>query len=130
MKKIFMALMVFSFLFILAGCDKESEEGSSFDTVVATLTDANYIMTVHDSDARTYFSTNTVANLGLDLSVTGLSIGYLDGSNWVQVVAFESSADASAYKTALTSSDTSVLVYQDGNTIVQTYTQAVLDEFE
>jgi hypothetical protein len=129
MKKLGLGLFILIIAFTLAGCTPggDPSEDSTTATVVAVLIDAGYVMTEHDNDAKTYFQNNTVSDLGLDLVVTDLYIGYLDGGSWAQVVGFENSAAAESFKTALQESDAALLVYVDGNTVMQTYTQETFD---
>ena len=135
MKKLLVGFLAITFFMGLTACDGDDTglKGGETDTVgdvVTVLEDAGYVLTEHDSDARTYFSDNTVADLGLTLTVKDLYIGYLDSSNWVQVIGLDNSTDAANLKSAFETDDSTVLVYQSGNCIVVTYTQAVIDLFE
>jgi hypothetical protein len=127
MKKLLSGIIFLTLIFGLSAC------GGS-DTVVDAVTileDAGYELTEHDADARTYFSDNTVADLGLDFDVTALYIGYLDDNNWVQVIGLNNANDAEDLASAFTAEEgKGQLVYQDGNTVVLTYTQETIDLFE
>lgn len=127
MKKLLSGIIFLTLIFGLSAC------GGS-DTVVDAVTvleDAGYELTEHDADARTYFSDNTVADLGLDFDVTALYIGYLDGNSWVQVIGLNNANDAEDLASAFSAEEgKGQLVYQDGNTVVLTYTEETIALFE
>jgi len=135
MKRLLIGFTLLFAIFGLAACDGGGRglDGGQDTTaeIVAILEDAGYELTEHDADARTYFSENTLGDLGLDITATAFYIGYQDGDNWVQVIGLDDLEDASSVYDAFTGEDDEgQLVYQDGNTVVLTYTQATRDLFE
>ncbi len=135
MKRLLIGFTLLFAIFGLAACDDGGRglDGGQDTTadIVTILENAGYELTEHDADARTYFSENTLGDFGLDLTVTALYIGYQDGDNWVQVIGLDDAEDASSVYDAFTGEDDEgQLVYQDGNTVVLTYTQATRDLFE
>lgn len=127
MKKLLSGIIFLTLVFGLSACGGNDTVADA----VTVLEDAGYELTEHDADARTYFSDNTVADLGLDFDVTALYIGYLDGSNWVQVIGLNNTTDAEDLASAFSAEEgKGQLVYQDGNTVVLTYTEETIALFE
>lgn len=136
MKRLILTMMMGLLVLGLSACDDidtntddDNNTDSQVTSVVQALEDAGYELTEHDADSRAYFSDNTIADLGLDLNVTGLYIGYLDGGAWAQVIEFETTSAAQLVAAAFTAADEDQLVYRDGNTILLTYTQSTYDLF-
>jgi len=132
MKKLLFAVLLISLILVLTACNKDKTDPKFEDqstTVVAVLEEEGFILTQHDQDSCQYFQDNTVANLGLDLNVIELYIGYLDNESWVQIIAFDSENSATQFKEAYLLDDSTILTYQDQNSVLLTYTQATIDLF-
>jgi hypothetical protein len=138
MKKIVVLAVTFLFFLGLSACNNEKpglnsggEESFTTEDVVDVLETAGYELTEHDADAISYFQENTIDDLGVSATVTALYMGYLDGDNWVQVIGFNTSTQASEVASAFENEDDEgQLVYLDGNTVLLTYTQETYDLFE
>jgi hypothetical protein len=109
--------------------DPDDQQDNEVASIVSILEDAGYELTEHDADARSYFSDNTIGDLGLDLDVTALYIGYLDGGAWVQVIEFESTTAAQLAAAAFSTVDETQYVYRDGNALMLTFTETTYDLF-
>ncbi|MBU1019648.1 MAG: hypothetical protein KJ847_00420 [Firmicutes bacterium] len=132
MKKLLFAVLLISLILVLTACNKDKTDPKFEDqstTVVAVLEEEGFVLTKHDQDSCQYFQDNTVANLGLDLNVIELYIGYLDSGSWVQIIAFDSENSATQFKEAYLLDDSTILTYQDQNSVLLTYTQATIDLF-
>ena len=133
MKRLITIFLAIGFLFTLTACDgkTENEEADSTVTSIVTLLEtAGYELTEHDSESREYFSSHTLVDLGLDMTITDLFVGYLDQGSWVEIIGCRTEAAAQELKTAFVNDgDESRLVYQEGNTVVVTYTQTTFDLF-
>lgn len=101
------------------------------DDIVAILNTNNYTLTVHDTSSIQYFTDNTlVANYGIDVTVTDLIMGDVNTNGWIQLVGFETEADAIAYENALSTLDGGELYYRNGTAVLLTYSQTALALFD
>lgn len=136
MKKLLMLIAVMTFLFGLSACDEGEGDGKGYDSdtiaaIIDTLEDAGYVLTEHDQTSREYFRDNTLSDMGLDVEVAALYIGYLDGGSWVQVIGLENIVDAGEVRDAFIAENTQgQFVFNDGNTVLLTFTQATYDLFQ
>lgn len=110
--------------------EETSAENTDVEDIVAILNANGYSLTVHDASSIEYFTQNTlVNNYGIDVTVTDLIMGDVNANDWIQLVGFETEADAIAYANALSSLDGGELYYRNGTAVLLTYSQDALDLF-
>jgi len=149
MKKLFM-ICALLMVFTLAACGGEeannsdpednskevdnnddSTTGESLDSVKDTLVNAGYSLEQRNADGMAYFQANIINEpYGLDVTVTDLYVGYLDGGSWIELVELSSESEAIAYSLALSNAGEGHLIYQTGRVVFYTFSEETYALFE